>query len=58
VGCRAVILAGLGIGCLILAGVLASAPNAGGMGILFLPLGLLSLLGAAGLAWSAFRRFP
>jgi hypothetical protein len=58
VGCRAVLVAALGIGCLILAGALASAPNAGGLGVCFVPLGLLILLGAASLAWSAFRRFP
>jgi hypothetical protein len=58
VGCRAVFLAGLGIGCLILAGALASPPHARGAGVCFVPLGLLILLGAAGLAWSAFRRFP
>ena len=58
VGCRAVLAAALGIGCLIGAVALATAPNAGGAGVCFAPLGLLILLGAAGLAWSAFRRFP
>ena len=58
VGCRAVLAAVLGIGCLIGAVSLATASHAGGVGLCFAPLGLLILLGAAALAWSAFRRFP
>jgi hypothetical protein len=58
VGCRAVLLAGLGIFCLGLGGALASAPAAGGAVLCFVPLALVMFLGAAGLAWSAFRRFP
>jgi hypothetical protein len=55
VGCRAVLLAGLGIGLLVAAIALSEK---GGPVLCLAPLGLLTLLGGAALAWSAFRRFP